>query len=693
MPITETVDSHYEPAVDGLRAVAVVAVMLFHAGIDGFRGGFVGVDVFFVISGYLITRIIRREMLAGNFSIITFYERRARRILPALFLVLATCLPAAWFWLSPVQHRDFSQSLAAVSVFASNILFWLKSGYFDPIAETRPLLHTWSLGVEEQFYLLFPLLLISLRNFSATKLVVALSAFAAISLALAQWGGMLVDYLTTRHMEWQWADVPSWAFYLAPTRAWELLLGAIAALLPLSKVEAKNRGLRQALAYAGLLLIGGAIYCFNEATPFPGATALLPNIGTILVIRYADQLHAPGRLLCSNSMVTAGLLSYSAYLWHQPMFVLARALSVTHPPSYLFVIIGVAAFALAWPTRKYVEQPWRNRQNFKREHVFAFALVGSLAFLGIGLAGHLSDGFSSRFSGAQLSAFSPAKARVGGCGAGFVAGFPGITQCPLGTVGPPASVILYGDSHADALSTALAAALRQRGLSGLLVKNEHCSVIPDIYDGRKLRLSKVDICQRAHHALIEGIRQSSATSVWIVGRWTTSLYPVKNHIDQLAFDNGEGGVEKDLAYRENFVYDNNLGFTQDAEAKRLAVKNLVASMHGTGKEIVLIYPSPEVGWNIPEQNFKSFQFQGKQWPQTVSTSYQRYTERNAFAIAALDAVHLPGITRIKPAEILCNTWVQNRCVAQWKGRPLYYDDDHLSEEGASLLVRQIMNTP
>jgi peptidoglycan/LPS O-acetylase OafA/YrhL len=243
----------YRREVDGLRAFAVLPVMLFHAGFQGFSGGFVGVDVFFVISGYLITSIIIAELDRGTFSIANFYERRARRILPALFLVMICCIPAAWIYLLPIDMKDFVQSVMAVSLFSSNILFWSESGYFDTASELKPLLHTWSLAVEEQFYVIFPLLLMLLWRSGRKRVLMALGVLLAISLAVAQWAA---------------TAQPSAAFFLLPMRGWELLVGALAAF----HLSRRDRPLlpiwvREAGGWLGLGLIGWSILVFDQTTP------------------------------------------------------------------------------------------------------------------------------------------------------------------------------------------------------------------------------------------------------------------------------------------------------------------------------------------------------------------------------------------------------------------------------------------
>lgn len=257
----------YRREIDGLRALAVLPVILFHADFETFSGGFVGVDVFFVISGYLITTIVLAELEQGSFSIANFYERRARRILPALFLVMLVCIPFAWIRLLPSDMKDFSQSLIAVSVFSSNILFWLESGYFDTAAELKPLLHTWSLSVEEQYYALFPLFLILLWKLGRSWIVVLLSLLFATSLAVAEWAAYAK---------------PAAAFYLLPARGWELLVGAFAAFyLSHAKREHFCRSIRELGGWLGVALILYAVFAYSKTTPFPGLYALVPTLGKV----------------------------------------------------------------------------------------------------------------------------------------------------------------------------------------------------------------------------------------------------------------------------------------------------------------------------------------------------------------------------------------------------------------------------
>lgn len=368
----------YRREIDGLRALAVLPVILFHAGFDAFKGGFVGVDVFFVISGYLITSIILAEKEAGTFSIINFYERRVRRILPALFVVMAACMPFAWLWLLPSDMKDFSSSVATVSVFASNILFWQESDYFATTAELIPLLHTWSLAVEEQYYALYPLFVLLMWRVARRWTVTTLATLALMSLLLAQWGAY---------------NMPSATFFLLPTRGWELAIGALIAFYFTNhKALIINNGVAQTASIAGLVLIGVAVHTFNKETPAPSLYMLLPTIGAALIITYATPTTYVGQLLGTKAFVGIGLISYSAYLWHQPLFAFARHRSLFELSTFMLVVLSCSAFGLAYLTWRFIEQPFRSRSRMSQTTVIRYATCCSAFFLGVGFYGHSTNG-------------------------------------------------------------------------------------------------------------------------------------------------------------------------------------------------------------------------------------------------------------------------------------------------------------
>jgi peptidoglycan/LPS O-acetylase OafA/YrhL len=368
----------YRPEIDGLRAIAVAAVILFHAGFALFRGGFVGVDVFFVISGFLITSIIVEELKTGRFSVLRFYERRARRILPALFTVMAACIPFAYRLLSPDGLKDFAQSLAAICLFASNILFWGESGYFDTQAELKPLLHTWSLAVEEQFYVVFPLLLLAAWRVGRRFLLVLIGVIAVSSFIVS------VDEVR---------NFPSAAFYLLPSRAWQLLVGAVASFVAEGwwNATARHRFARltgEAIGWVGMTMILFALFLFDARTPFPGPHAAVPTLGTALVLLAATDRTRVGRMLAWGPLVGLGLISYSAYLWHQPLFAFTKHALLADLPTDLAIVLCVTTLVLGCLSWRYVEQPFRDRNRMSRGAVFGLSAVGMLAFITLGFVGH-----------------------------------------------------------------------------------------------------------------------------------------------------------------------------------------------------------------------------------------------------------------------------------------------------------------
>jgi len=377
--------------IDGLRALAVVPVILFHTGFNSFAGGFVGVDVFFVISGFLITSIILADKIAHRFSLANFYERRARRILPALFVVMLACLPFAWSWMLPDDLKEFSDSLMSVTVFGSNILFWRESGYFETAAELKPLLHTWSLAVEEQYYLLFPAFLALAWPLGQRRTLGLMAIVALLSLGLMQWGSV---------------HQPTATFYLLPTRGWELLLGAfIAYLLRSVRGQAWRAGRwAQPLSLLGLLLIVGAIFGFDRSTPFPSAWALLPTLGAGLIIMFASGRTLAGRLLGLPWLVGIGVVSYSAYLWHQPILAFLKTILLDHDALWLRCTVVAAVFGLAWLSWKYIETPVRRHQFLKTRASLYTAVGACMAlFFGVGALGNFTDGFRYKFEPATLA--------------------------------------------------------------------------------------------------------------------------------------------------------------------------------------------------------------------------------------------------------------------------------------------------
>jgi peptidoglycan/LPS O-acetylase OafA/YrhL len=372
----------YRAEIDGLRALAVVPVILFHSGFEWFSGGFVGVDVFFVISGYLITTMLIIDIEKKRFSILNFYERRARRILPALFFVMFVTILPAYFVMLPDELQNFGQSLVATTLFLNNVLLYLTSDYWALESEFKPLLHTWSLGIEEQYYLLFPFFLMLVWRFGKSRVFWMIVVMTVTSLLLSEWGSH---------------NKATANFYLAPTRAWELFAGSIAAFIVDKRGVQKNNY----LALLGLAAIIFSIFAYDESIPFPSVYTLMPVLGVVLLVLYAEKETFVAKLLSIKVFVGIGLISYSAYLWHQPMLAYSKMIShgeLVWANTLMIVLLTFLFATLSW---KFVEQPFRRIDTVGRNKFLSLMIILSIFFTSTGLILHQTEGFSNSFYGSS----------------------------------------------------------------------------------------------------------------------------------------------------------------------------------------------------------------------------------------------------------------------------------------------------
>lgn len=451
------IEKTYRPDIDGLRAIAVLAVLAFHLDFSSVSGGFVGVDVFFVISGFLIASIIGQELEAGKFSIWRFYERRMRRIFPALFAMTIVATGVGCWLLLPVDLTNFAQSVAAAAVFASNLLFIAEAGYFDADAKLKPLLHTWSLAVEEQFYLVFPLLLWAVWTTKKLR-----------NWLLAAMG--IVSFLAALIGEYAF---PATNFFLSPTRFWELMIGAI---LALTAMPVAKPWMATAIGWIGGGMIAWAAMVYTPQTPFPGLAAIPPCLGAAALI-YAGRSSAAGqaynvsltRLLSQPLFVGIGLISYSLYLWHWPIIVYFKYVTVRPLELMDQVTLAVLALLLAVASWHWIEQPFRRRRLLKTQrHVMAASgLAIAVAFiLGVVLA--KSGGWPARLDPAVATAARDQiyRSYTKDCQAFGDADFE---MCRRGAPSAEPRFMFLGDSHAGSMSVAVFEAADELDMAGLQI--------------------------------------------------------------------------------------------------------------------------------------------------------------------------------------------------------------------------------
>ncbi|MBF0358685.1 MAG: acyltransferase [Magnetococcales bacterium] len=372
----------YRKEIDGLRAVAVLAVISFHGEFVIFKGGYVGVDIFFVISGFLITTILMNDLKSGELSILDFYERRARRILPALMFVLGCTVLLSWVCMFPDQIENLSKTLIATLFYSSNFMFWQTAGYYTVGAQEMPLLHTWSLSVEEQYYLVFPFILAFLWRKKRGWLVLSLIFVGVASFTLSEWG-------------WRHSSVAN--FYLIPSRAWELLLGSLAAIYHLRSVDNSSKLIDNTIATIGLLMVLSPIFLFNKSTPNPSYYTLIPTLGTVAVILYANSGTLVNRILSLKLLVGVGLISYSAYLWHYPIYAFSRILSIEKPSLEQSVLSGVGALTLGYLSWKFIEKPFRDKQTIPLRTLLIWIGTSTTILLFIGISGYASSGYKNLY--------------------------------------------------------------------------------------------------------------------------------------------------------------------------------------------------------------------------------------------------------------------------------------------------------
>ncbi|MGF1483363.1 MAG: acyltransferase family protein [Opitutales bacterium] len=369
----------YRREIDGLRAIAVVPVILGHAGVSFLKGGYLGVDVFFVISGYLITTLIYKDLEKKRFSILNFYERRARRLLPALFAVLIPTTLLGYFVLLPEDLENLGQSLVATLAFANNVLLYLTSGYWAMEAEFKPLMHTWSLAVEEQYYLVAPVMLYVFYRMGKKALFLSFLLILGTSLAFSQYASV---------------HLPTFNFLMIFTRAWELAIGALAALVMISPRfdRYRDHAASGAMAAVGLVLICVSMVLFAPETPHPSLLTLFPTLGTVFIVLFAGPNNLTGKLLSTKAFVGIGLISYSAYLWHHALFAYARVLSLEPPGLDLMLGLSALTLVLSYLSWRFVEQPFRRRETVPNLYFIPAAGVGCALFAAVGLWWHASSG-------------------------------------------------------------------------------------------------------------------------------------------------------------------------------------------------------------------------------------------------------------------------------------------------------------
>ena len=632
----------YRADIDGLRAIAVVAVILYHFWGKALPGGFLGVDVFFVISGFLITRILVRENEAGDYSILRFYDRRIRRIMPALLATMAVTSLIVWLIYLPVDAVGYAKSVIATLAFLSNAYFWRDGmAYFSNDAITKPLLHTWSLGIEEQFYIVFPLLIWLMMKLGGRRLAAwGIAAIAAVSFALAvvataiNTGVVLYNPLAMN----AW-DVGVAAFYLLPTRAWELGLGAGLAIAKQGTGPGAQARTLFAAAALAVLLASLAVVEPASYAPLPPATFACAATG--LLIWFGQRDNPVARWVGAKPLVATGLVSYSLYLWHWPVYVFGRYVLIREPTSAQLTAMLALTVALAVLSWRYLEQPFRGR-HIPTRRVLAIVVALGAVLAGMALALLATGGAPGRFPPA-VEAYDRAMTVHYQCPPAKRVPFGGINGCLLtGSGGGPASaqVVLFGNSHAEMYAPAVEPVLGRRGLKGLMVSTGGCLPIT--------RFNTSHECIGLMRGAIEAVaRLRDASTVIVASTWPRDIGLV----------DAAGRAVPVPSWPQYLA----------------ALQETLDRLERAGKHVVLVGPAPWPGYNTASVAARELVFRGRM-ETPLQQSRAAYDARFGPVETWLDTLD-PRVTVVRPSAVLCD---RLKCSFQIGGRPAYFDDNHLS---------------
>ncbi|MCB4360182.1 acyltransferase family protein [Quatrionicoccus australiensis] len=649
----------YRPDIDGLRALAVLSVVLFHASDRLLPGGFVGVDVFFVISGYLISRIILQGLSDRSFSFADFYKKRALRIFPALIVVLLATALLGNFLLFPLEYKNLGKHIAGGAAFVANIVYWTESGYFDKLGEAKPLLHLWSLGIEEQFYLIWPLLLAFFWQFRKS-LIWTLLGLAIVSFAA--------------NLFWVGSDAAS-VFYFPGTRFWELILGAILAALQVARIlnvgnddlvspnqitEQRSRVLRDGFSFAGMAMILGACVGLNRSISYPGGWALLPVLGAVFLIGAGPQAWINRYFLARPFMVFLGLISYPLYLWHWPLLSYARIVESGKPPGFFRALLVFAAVFLAYATYRWIERPLR----FGKLRYRVAILWGGMCSIGcFGTFVYFSDAqFGIRATPMLLAQETIESPRNDPQCKGK---YPVLGAYCLESAGDGAvTTAIVGDSHANHFMPGLESILRPRNERVVHLGEPGC---PVLLGGLRERSGERVSCAAVSESILTFLAQNREIRRIIIsfrGPLNTS-------------EKGYGNVEKLLAVR---FTDTSNPTLPSAAAIESTLTRTVALLLSRNKEVWLFEDVPELGFHIEECQVRPFSItHKKREPCALPFAEVSQRQRQYHRIVTRVQEKFPNLLVFDPKLNLCDA---TSCFGMKNHAPLYVDGDHLSRQGS-----------
>ena len=645
----------YRRDIDGLRALAVLPVIFFHAGFETFKGGFLGVDIFFVISGYLITSILLVELAKDKFSIVNFYERRARRILPALFLVLGVTYLAGVVFMPAFEFQEFSASLISVIAFLSNIFFYFEIDYFSLAAEEMPLLHTWSLAIEEQFYIVFPPLLYAIYRFAKPYLLISLIIFTLLSF-------FSVIVLNA-------SEAYSASFYWPSSRAWELLAGAICALISHNHVIRSERGYIADIALAVLI---ACMMAWSDTFTHPGYLTIIPVIATCVLILFSNRNSLTYKFLSLQPMVFIGLISYSLYLWHQPIFAFLRIKSIGALSIDKVILAISLTFIFAFLSYRLIEVPFRNKARFNRQFIFSTSSISLAFFLSIGMLSYYTGGLEQRFSSLKSYENSIENSpKRQACHASNDYYINPDDACSYS--GEKVTWAVFGDSHAVEPAYALSELMQEQNIG--LTHHSFSSCPPALNYVLK---GKSKCTQWLNETLNFLEHNEQIETVLIAFRYSVAIYGDNVNF----FPEIPDKVILDIESKKEL-----------SDSEKLAIywqslEEIITRLLASNKKVILLEPIPELPTHIGRA-VSAFSIFGDSTlvDLNASTSKAYYQSRHEYILKKLRSLQQhDNLILVNVYDLLCH---ETGCPATIGNVALYFDDDHLSVEGSKLLFERL----
>lgn len=659
---------NYRPAIDGLRALAVISVLIYHAkfeifGFIIFKGGYIGVDIFFVISGYLITRLILFEkLILERFSFVNFYERRLRRLLPVLLVVVISIYPFITYFYLPIDLNNFINSINYTLIFISNFFFHYSGiEYGGTSSLLKPLLHTWSLSIEEQFYIFFPFIFVILLNFKKKILFFFISIGIILSLLAS-------IYLANNH--------PSFNFYMLVSRIWELLVGSLIALYFFYSKKNFLSPHEKKIGIFGLCLIIFSIFFFNENTKHPSLITLLPIIGTSLIILSSKKENIITKFLSNKNLVFLGLISYSLYLWHYPIFAIARYNNLFENNFIKLVLIFLSLF-LSIFSFYFIEKKFRDFKAISRKKFYLFLALMLLIILS---AFNYSLNYKIKNLPKDLVSFDYRpwqKLRNDN----LKICHNSEKFCKFIKKEEYPNIYILGDSHASILMNGIKKEFVDKNKFNLITTTSSCFGMPDFNFFKENQIIQ-DPCNSKHYKkILKTISATKNNIIIISARFPLYLSNGKY------FDNRQGDIERNGDKFYQLKSNNNITSVEQGYL------NFFDKLNKISKKIIVVYPVPEVGFNVPRRIFnlikekKLDNLNNARNMKNLTTSYEVYLNRTRKSFNLLNKLNY-DISRIYPHKIFCD---KERCFTVLNNQILYSDNNHLSLSGSKLINEMIIN--